>query len=608
MSDRLIHRGPDAAGHFVAADRTAGFGFRRLRIIDLSVNGDQPMSNEDDSLWIVFNGEIYNFLELREELERTGRHRFKTRSDTELIVHLYEEMGERCLERLRGMFAFAVWDAKNETLFIGRDRLGKKPLVYADLPGIFLFSSEIKALLKHPAISKDIDYAAIDMYLSYQYIPSPRTIFKSIRKLPPAHTLTLRNGNVRIKRYWTPPFLPKTKMTFHEAQEAMMMKLKEATRLRMISDVPLGAFLSGGKDSSVVVGLMSELSSKPIQTFSIGFEEADFSELPYAREVAQYFHCDHHEFVVKANMVEVLPKLAWHYGEPYADSSALPSFSVAQQSRKYVTVALNGDGGDETMAGYPRYQAMRAMRWLQKSPRVLRQLALHSVKQVPDGVPPRSLPWRVKRLLGLGLEDPRTTYLDTLCFFHQRQKKGLYTSFLEEETKDIFPPDYVNALIDESASKEDIDPYLYADLISYLPECLMTKMDIASMANSLETRSPFLDHEFIELVGGFPSVWKLNHRWQSKAILTDKIKGWMPETVLRRRKQGFALPMAHWFRGPVRQYLSEMLLSEKAIRRDLFRKEAIMRLLDEHQSGKTDNSYQLWALLMLEQWFQVVVD
>lgn len=260
------------------------------------------------------------------------------------------------------------------------------------------------------------------------------------------------------------------------------------------------------------------------------------------------------------------------------------------------------------MAGYPRYQAMRAMRWLQKSPRVLRQLALHSVKQVPDGVPPRSLPWRVKRLLGLGLEDPRTTYLDTLCFFHERQKKGLYTSFLEEETKDIFPPDYVNALIDESASKEDIDPYLYADLISYLPECLMTKMDIASMANSLETRSPFLDHEFVELVGGFPSVWKLNHRWQSKAILTDKIKGWMPETVLRRRKQGFALPMAHWFRGPLRPYLSEMLLSEKAIRRDLFRKASIMRLLDEHQSGKTDTSYQLWALLMLEQWFQVVVD
>jgi asparagine synthase (glutamine-hydrolysing) len=605
MSRTMRHRGPDDEGFRLFP--YVGFGFQRLSIIDLA-GGHQPMSNEDDSLWIVFNGEIYNFLELREELERTGRHRFKTRSDTELILHLYEEMGERCVERLRGMFAFAVWDAKNETLFIGRDRLGKKPLVYANLPGVFLFSSEIKALLEHPAISKDIDYAAIDMYLSYQYIPSPRTIFKSIRKLPPAHTLTLRNGNVEIKRYWTPPFLPKTKMTFHEAQEAMMMKLKEATRLRMISDVPLGAFLSGGKDSSVVVGLMSELSSKPIQTFSIGFEEADFSELPYAREVAQHFHCDHHEFVVKANMVEVLPKLAWHYGEPYADSSALPSFSVAQQSRKYVTVTLNGDGGDETMAGYPRYRAMRAMRWLQKSPRVLRQLALHSVKQVPDGVPPRSLSWRVKRLLGLGLEDPRTTYLDTLCFFYEHQKKGLYTSFLEEETKDIFPPDYVNALIDESASKEDIDPYLYADLISYLPECLMTKMDIASMANSLETRSPFLDHEFVELVGGFPSVWKLSHRWQSKAILTDKIKGWMPETVLRRRKQGFALPMAHWFRGPVRQYLSEMLLSEKAIRRDLFRKEAIMRLLDEHQSGKTDNSYQLWALLMLEQWFQVVVD
>lgn len=605
MMRSMHHRGPDDEGYQLFP--RVGLGFQRLSIIDLS-GGHQPMSNEDDSLWIVFNGEIYNFLELRAELEKTGRHKFKNKSDTELILHLYEDMGERCVDKLRGMFAFAIWDMKKQSLFIARDRFGKKPLVYADLPGVFLFSSEIHALLKHPAVSKDIDHTAIDMYLSYQYIPSPQTIFKSIKKLPPAHSMTVTKDSVTVKRYWKPPFQPKTKMSFNDAKEAMWAKLKESVKLRMIADVPLGAFLSGGKDSSVVVGLMSELSSRPVKTFSIGFDEEKFSELPYAKEIAEHFHCEHHEFVVKPDAVEMLPKLAWHYGEPYADSSALPSYYVSKLSRQYVTVALNGDGGDETMAGYPRYQAMKVMKTIQKIPLAVRKGLYGLAAAVPDGIPPHSKAWRVKRLLGLGLEDQRTRYLDTLCFFREEDKKPLYSEFMRQQTKNTYPPDYVNGLLNEASNLEDIDPYLYADLISYMPECLMTKMDIASMANSLEARSPFLDHEFVELTASFPANWKLHGLFQTKHILNEKMKGWIPDHIRTRKKQGFALPMASWFRGPLYSYVKGMLLSDKAMARGLFNREAVSNLIEEHKDGRVDHSYQLWSLLMLEQWYQVYID
>ena len=605
MTRTMRHRGPDQEGYQQL--NNVGLGFQRLSIIDL-VHGQQPMSNEDDSLWIVFNGEIYNFQQLRAELEASGRHHFKTQTDTEVILHLYEDLGEQCVERLRGMFAFAIWNDKTKTLFMARDRLGKKPLIYADLPNAFLFSSEIKALLKHPDVSKEIDYQAIDLYLSYQYIPSPHTIFKSIKKLPPAHTLTSKDGGLSIKRYWSPPRHVDTTLDFHEAQDAMMEKLKEATRIRMIADVPIGAFLSGGKDSSVIVGLMSELSSQPIKTFSIGFEEEAFSELPYAAEVAAYFKCDHHEFVVKSDMIEVLSKLVWHYGEPFADSSALPSYFVSKMSRQYVTVALNGDGGDETLAGYPRYKAAKLAGVLTAIPVSLRKTALHIFSLLPDGVPPHALIWRMKRLLGLGVDDPRTFYLDMLCFFKESQKQRIYSPFMKQQLGNQYAADHVNALIEPAAPLTGTNKYLYADLLSYLPECLMVKMDIASMANSLEARSPFLDHEFVELALSFPSEWKLRGLTQSKYILNQKIKGWLPSSVLNRKKQGFALPMSHWFKGPLRHYVSEMLLSEKAVARNVFKKNEIQNLLVEHQQGRSDHSYELWSLLVLEQWFQVYMD
>jgi asparagine synthase (glutamine-hydrolysing) len=602
----MQHRGPDDEGFYT--DHNVGLGFQRLSIIDLS-GGHQPMSNEDDTLWITFNGEIYNFQSLRETLEKTGRHRFKTHSDTEIILHLYEEHGQRCVEYLRGMFAFAIWDKKNEALFLARDRFGKKPLVYAHLPNALIFGSELKCLLKHPDLRRDIDYSAIDHYLTYQYIPSPMTIFKSIRKLPPAHTLTWKSGKITLRHYWELQYLPKTTMSFQEAGQAMAAKLKEATQLRMIADVPLGAFLSGGRDSSAVVGMMSELSSRPVKTFSIGFEEAEFSELKYARVVANHFHTDHQEFIVKSETIDILPKLAWYYSEPYADSSALPSYYVSKMTRQHVTVALNGDGGDETMGGYQRYQAMKFMLLWSKIPRSVRAAVSQSMNLLPDGVPPFSFTYRLKRLFRLGLDDPRTLYLDALCYFHESQKQDLYTSFMKDQIRTASPaPDYIYSLLKQSADLPGIDPFLCTDLRSYLPECLMVKMDIASMANSLETRSPFLDHEFVELLATFPSSWKLRGLTHPKYIFDKTFKGWLPDEVITRGKQGFGIPMSRWFRGDLRSYLEGMILSDKALSRGLFQKAALEKLLDENRTQKKDHSYRLWALLMLEQWYQVFMD
>ncbi len=605
MMQTMHHRGPD--DHGVFTQEGTGLGFQRLSIIDLS-SGHQPMSNEDDSLWIVFNGEIYNFQSLREELEKTGRHRFKTQSDTEIILHLYEDLGEECVRKLRGMFAFAIWDKRKQSLFLARDRFGKKPLVYADLPGAFVFGSELKALLKHPEFHKDIDYKAIDNYLTYQYIPSPQTIFLQARKLPPAHTLTWKAGKISLRRYWDVDYEPKTTLSFQEAGEAMVAKLRESVKLRMIADVPLGAFLSGGRDSSAVVGLMSELSTQPVKTFSIGFEEAEYSELSYARVVAKHFHTDHHEFIVKPETIDVLPKLAWHYSEPYADSSALPSYYVCKMTRQHVTVALNGDGGDETLGGYPRYQAMKFMMAWSKVPRLMRQAMFKAFSLVPDGNPPHSLPWKMKRLLRMGLDDPRTLYLDSLCYFHEEQKQELYSALMKERVQGHFSPDYVNSILKQTTSFSGIDPFLYTDLHSYLPECLMVKMDIASMANSLETRSPFLDHEFVELTASFPSSWKLKGLTHPKYIFDKAFKNRLPHEVITRGKQGFGIPIAKWFRGDLKNYLETTLMSPRALSRGLFEKFALERLLQEHHSLKKDHSYRLWALLMLEQWHQVYMD
>jgi asparagine synthase (glutamine-hydrolysing) len=413
---------------------------------------------------------------------------------------------------------------------------------------------------------------------------------------------------VTLRPYWDLSYIPKTYLSFKEAGQQMVEKLKEAVQLRMIADVPLGAFLSGGRDSSAVVGLMSELSSRPVKTFSIGFEEQEFSELGYARTVAEYFHTEHQEFIVKPETMDILPKLAWYYSEPYADSSALPSYYVSKVTRQHVTVALNGDGGDETLAGYPRYQAMKFMMLWSKIPRGLRDTFFQALCRLPEGNPPHSFIWKLKRLFRMGLNDPRTLYLDSLCYFHEDQKQSLYTPFMKEQTRDVSAPDYINGLLQHARNFPGIDPFLYTDLRSYIPECLMVKMDIASMANSLETRSPFLDHEFVELTASFPSSWKLHGLFHPKYIFDKAFKGRLPDKVIQRGKQGFGVPISRWFRGNLKNYLEGMLLSEKALSRGLFQKAALERYLADNATLKQDHSYRLWALLMLEQWYQVYMD
>ena len=601
-NDLIAHRGPDDEGFYT--DGPVGLAMRRLAIIDLKT-GHQPISYADDSLWIVFNGEIYNFQALRQELVGRG-HQFKTQSDTEVILALYAEMGNACVTRLRGMFALAIWDKKRKRLFLARDRVGKKPLVYAEQPGFLAFASELRCLFAFGDISREMDPSALDEYLSLQYIPSPQTIYKKIKKLPPGHTLTYENGLTRVERYWDLPLGQKPATTdVEEAKHLIREKLEESVRLRLISEVPLGAFLSGGVDSSIIVALMSRMSERPVKTFSIGFDEAEFSELQYAKQVAELYRCDHTEFVVKPDMADVLPKLAWHYGEPYADASALPSYYVARETRRYVTVALNGDGGDENFGGYVRYFAMKAARYYDALPLPLRAMMQFGTRFLPESQAPFGTAWRAKRFLRSALfADVPRRYLKMAGFFSEQDKEGLYSAeFLDRLNGHAAAAQPYIAEAFARASREDfVNQMLYVDFKTYLPECLMTKIDIATMANSLEGRSPFLDHEFIELVYRMPGEWKLKGLKGHKWILKEAFRDLLPPEISKRPKMGFGVPIGTWFRGPLKSFAHEHILGREALSRGYFSEKAVRLLWDQHQSGARDHSYRLWAILMLELW------
>jgi asparagine synthase (glutamine-hydrolysing) len=603
MSRTMRHRGPDQEGIEELGEAT--LGFQRLAIIDLS-GGSQPMSNEDDSAWIVFNGEIYNFQALREQILATGRHQFKTRSDTEVILHLYEEYGEDCPNYLRGMFSFAIWDKKRRRLFAARDRFGKKPFVYFTAPGgELVFASELKALLRHPQCPQDVDLAAVSLYLSFQYVPSPHTIFSGVRKLPPAHSLTWSAAEgVRIRRYWDLRFEPKASLPYAEAREELRRRVDESVRLRMIADVPLGAFLSGGIDSSIVVASMARQSGRRIQTFCIGFEEDDFSELHYARAVATRYNTDHHEFVVRPELIDVLPKLAWYYSEPFADSSALPSYYLTRETRRHVTVALNGDGGDEVFGGYLRYRAMWLLAQAGRLPIGFRRRMVALGKRLPGALFPGRWHQRVQRLLHVAAEPYSAQYFQTLYYIAQDDQANLWRPELWQslQSAGVHPVQELDRVLARYAPAHWLDQLLYLDLNLYLPECLMVKMDIASMANSLETRSPFLDHELVEACARWPASWKFRAPNQSKVILRDAFAEDLPPLIRGRGKQGFGVPIQRWFRGPLAGFLREMLLSQGALTRQYFRPEAVQRMVDEHQSGTKDRAYGLWALVMLELW------
>jgi asparagine synthase (glutamine-hydrolysing) len=610
MTDRMIHRGPDACGFY--SDGPISLGHRRLAIIDLE-GGAQPMSDDEGNLWITFNGEIYNFLELRQTLEAAG-HRFRTGSDTEVILKAYLEYGCSCLEHFRGMFAFAIWDRRERRLFLARDRVGKKPLFYAQTAEHFVFASELHALLAHPNISREIDPLALDEYLTYVYIPAPRTIFASIRKLEPAHHLTGvfkdagRDFETTIHRYWKLEYGDKWVWDENEAVERLRAVLTEAVRLRLIADVPIGALLSGGVDSSVVVALMSRISGQRVKTFSIGFEEDDFNELPYARLVAQQYSTDHHELIVRPLFMEILPTLVRHYGEPYADSSALPTYFVSQLTRKHVTVALNGDGADESLAGYERYLGVLLAERYRKVPRFLRQQVIEpAAALIPGQLPRQSRLRQAKNFLNTAGRPAAEQYLRWNTFFGGCEKKQLYTREFTERLCASTASTWFLDKLTTAAGRSTLDALLATDVESYLPNDLLVKMDVATMANSMEARSPFLDHKVMEFCARLPVAYKIRGR-TLKYLLRKMAADLVPAINIKRRKMGFAVPVGRWMNGIQAGFVKDTVLSKRALQRGYFRRETLQALVTNHATAEQDYSQQLWALVWLELWHQMFVD
>src|SRR4051812_39565504 len=605
MNAAIYHRGPDEDGFYLSDG--VGLAMRRLAIIDLK-SGQQPIHNADQTRWIVFNGEIYNYRELRKELEGRG-HRFYTDSDTEAIVHAYDEYGADCPKYLRGMFAFAIWDERDKSLFLARDRVGKKPLLYAQAGGDFIFGSEFMALLEHPQLSRDVNYEAIHHYLSFICVPAPLTAFCSISKLEPGHWLLWKNGEIKLERYWQIDFTKKIAISEAEAGERVVELLREAVRIRLMSEVPLGAFLSGGIDSSAVVALMAQESSEKVKTFSVGFEEQDFSELHHARRVAEHVGTDHHEFVVKPDAMEILPTLVEHYGEPFADSSAIPSYYVSRETRKHVTVALNGDGGDECFAGYERYAAMNvAQRYVKLLPAAIRD---HVIKKVANALPraqSRKNPLRkAQRFLDAASLSPVQRYLRWVSAFDEQAKLNIYSENFRHETARFSTAGFLEPWFAQANGAGIVDASLLTDTMTYLPNDLLVKMDIASMAVSLEARSPFLDHHLMEFAASLPEHLKLRGM-TTKYLLKRVLKRFVPEENLTRAKMGFGIPVGHWFRGSMQNFLRETLLSDRALSRGLFDRDKVRQMVEQHVQHKIDHDHRLWSLLMLELWFNRFID
>jgi asparagine synthase (glutamine-hydrolysing) len=607
MTKALSHRGPDGVGAW--SDGLCSLGHRRLAIIDLSEKGKQPLSNEDETIWIVFNGEIYNFRELRAELQCLG-HEFDSHTDTEVIVHAYEQWDTSCVNRFRGMFAFAIWDQEKRRLFLARDRVGKKPLYYADNGKCFTFASELQGLLQNPEVQQEVDLEAVDSYLSWGYVPAPMTGFKNVWKLPPAHFLVLDvrpdGTDMRVERYWDLQYAPKIVIGELEAGEHLREKLTAAVRYRLISDVPLGAFLSGGIDSSIVVGLMAQVSGARVKTFSIGFDDNDYNELRFARAIAERWDTDHTEMIVKPDELAILPKLVRHYGEPYADSSAIPTFYVSQIARSGVTVALNGDGGDESFAGYHRYAATRIADRI-ASLAFLGSAAAVLARFLPDAIDAKNLVRRAKRFLSVVHEDRPARYGNWVSYFTAARKKELYAPYLAETVAATNWQYWMENLWQEVGNLESVDAAMAVDIKSYLPYDLLTKVDIASMANGLEARSPFLDHMVMEFAAQLPAQLKLRGR-ESKHLLKRTFADLLPVENVRRRKMGFGVPIAKWLRTSSRELLQDTLLSKRARERGYFKPDRIEHLVREHLAERADYSFQLWNLLMLELWHQEFLD
>ena len=599
MCAALEHRGPDARG--VDVRGSAGLGIQRLRVVDIE-GGDQPIYNEDRSVAVVLNGEIYNFRELRRRLEHAG-HRFRTAGDTEVIVHLYEEMGVDCVRALDGMFAFALWDESRHRLLVARDRVGKKPLFYALRDGRLSFASELRALLQDGAVPRDLDEQALDCYLAYGYVPAPLSIFRAVRKLEPGSSMVYEGGDVVLQRYWGLDCSRKLDVGDPgELHERLLETLRAAVRRRLVADVPVGAFLSGGIDSSAVVAAMAQEAAGPVRTFSIGFDSARFDELAHARRVAELFGTEHEELYVRPDAAAVAPRIARHHGEPFADSSAIPSFYLAELTRRHVTVALNGDGGDELFAGYSRYAANVLASRFERLPGPMRRLGAGLAKRLPEGVEEQSARNRLRRLgSSLDLDGP-ARYARYVSLFPPELRARLYGHDERAACCGVSGPasEAIAQPWREASGGDRLDVLLEVDLRTYLPGDLLTKIDIATMAHALEARSPFLDTAMIELAAAIPAELKLRGM-EKKKILRDALRAWLPASILDRPKQGFSIPLAEWLRGDLREYSREVLLDPASLSRERFRPEVVGELLDAHRDGR-DHSQRIWALLMLELW------
>lgn len=608
----ITHRGPDEQGTHTTAG--VALGMRRLSIIDLAC-GQQPIFNEDESCAIIFNGEIYNYRELQKELKAHG-HQFKTSSDTETILHGYEQWGADVVKHLRGMFAFAIWDAGKRELFVARDRVGKKPLYYSlTKQGTFVFGSELKSLLEHPEVERRTSPQAIDAYLALGYVPEPLSIFEDIKKLPPAHTLIFDGEKASVKEFWDFDYSARdtndeTTSQFSDfSSEDKIIKeltrlLEEAVSVRLISEVPLGAFLSGGVDSSTVVGLMSRVMREPVKTFSIGFNEDSYNELKFARVAAKHFNTEHHEFVVTPEICSIIEKLVYHFDEPFADSSAIPTFMVSKLARQHVTVALSGDGGDELFAGYTRYKIDRERNGFANLPGFVRRgMMLPLSERLPHGARGRNF------LRNVAL-DPLDRYVDSLSLFTALGRKELCTAEFRRSIN-ADENDYVSNLMHAYArrvtSGDAVDELLYLDSKTYLVGDILTKVDRMTMANSLEARVPLLDHKLIDFVTRLSSELKLKDG-VTKYILKKAVEPFVPHEILHRQKQGFGVPIDQWINSELRDQIRDTIISRKARERGYVNQSYVNVLLDEHARKRRDHSAQLWTLFMLEKWHQMFVD
>ncbi len=600
MTDSLSHRGPDAAGYHVAPG--IGLGHRRLSIIDLST-GDQPLSNENGTVWTIFNGEIYNFAEVRHELLAHG-HQFRTSSDTEVIVHGYEQWGERCVEKFRGMFAFAVWDGPARRLLLARDRVGVKPLYYAELPGRGLvFGSELKALLEDPDVPRQWRADALDAYLTLLYIPAPLTIYQGIHKLEPGHVLVAEKGSIRVSRYWDLEFTGDgDARREREYLEELDGLLRESVALRQIADVPLGAFLSGGIDSSAVAAYMVETSPRPPVTISVGFDHAAYDELAHARRVAEHLGCEFHPRQVTPDIVTLLPKLAWHFDEPFADSSAVPTYYVSKAARELVTVALSGDGGDELWAGYARH---RVEQWEQNARSALGPAAAAA------GLLGRALPLSVKGARSLrhlaARPDQAYALKHAYGMFEPDAKARLYSGDFGAALRHCDPFAAFRDVYRRCQSRDALDRGLYVDVHTYMVDDILTKVDRMSMAVSLEAREPLLDHRLLEFAARVPTSLKLKDG-RGKYLLRKALERRVPRDIVARGKHGFEAPIGEWLRGPLAP-MAESLLADGRLRdRGVFNQQEVSRLWTEHRDGRADHRHRLWQLVMLELWFRQFID